>query len=100
MKFSTTIATALLLATGLFAGRLNREMVDAHRIIDADGAPYRAFLKTQMERHAALTGSARAKALLADFDATLQRVWLVKPRRMTMQTLVADLPRAAEAVIA
>jgi glutamate synthase (NADPH/NADH) large chain len=86
--------------SGQFAGRFNREMVDTHRILEADGEPYRAFLKTQMERHAALTGSARAKALLADFDATLQRVWLVKPRHMTMQTLVADLPRAAEPVSA
>ena len=86
--------------SGLFAGRVNREMVDTHRINGADGAPYRTFLRMQMERHAALTGSARAKTLLADFDATLERVWLVKPRRMTMETLVADLPRAAEAVTA
>jgi glutamate synthase (NADPH/NADH) large chain len=84
--------------SGLFAGHVNREMVDVHRITGADGAPYRAFLKTQMERHATLTGSARAKALLADFDAALERIWLVKPRRMTLETLVADLPRAAEAV--
>jgi glutamate synthase (NADPH/NADH) large chain len=86
--------------SGLFAGRVNREMVDTHRITGADGAPYRNFLKTQMERHAALTGSARAKALLADFEVMLERVWLVKPRRMTMETLVADLPRAVEAVTA
>jgi glutamate synthase domain-containing protein 3 len=50
--------------SGLFAGRVNREMVDIHRIVGADGAPYRAFLRTQIERHAVLTGSARAKALL------------------------------------
>ena len=86
--------------SGLFAGRVNREMVDLFRITDADGAPYRDFLKTQVERHAVLTGSVRATALLADFDATLQRIWLVKPRRMTMLTLVADLPRAAETLTA
>jgi len=86
--------------SGLFAGRVNREMVDTHRITGDDGAPYRAHLKAAMERHLALTGSARAQTLLADFDTTLERVWLVKPKRMTLQTLIADLPRAVEAVAA
>ena len=34
----------------------------------------------------------RAKALLADFDATLARVWLVKPKRISIEDLVEDIP--------
>ncbi|HBU28710.1 MAG TPA: hypothetical protein DEB56_02745, partial [Thiobacillus sp.] len=59
----------------------------------------RVFLKAQIERHLALTGSARAKALLADFDATLARVWLVKPKRISIEDLVEDIPgQSREAV--
>jgi glutamate synthase (NADPH/NADH) large chain len=78
--------------SGDFIAKYNKEMVELTRILDDDTEPYRIFLKAQVERHLALTGSARAKTLLADFDATLARVWLVKPKRISIEDLVEDIP--------
>ena len=87
--------------TGDFVSKTNKEMVELTRITRDETEPFRIFLRTQIERHLALTGSAHAKALLADFDATLARVWLVKPKRISMENLVEDLPvQAREAVSA
>jgi glutamate synthase (NADPH/NADH) large chain len=77
---------------GDFVAKTNKEMVDLVRIVNDETEPYRTFLKAQVERHLALTGSARARALLADFDATLARVWLVKPKRISIEDLVEDIP--------
>ncbi len=78
--------------SGDFVCKLNKEMVELTRITDDDTEPYRVFLKAQIERHLGLTGSARARALLADYDATLAKVWLVKPKRISIEDLVEDLP--------
>jgi glutamate synthase (NADPH/NADH) large chain len=86
---------------GDFVSKTNKEMVDLVRIVNDETEPYRIFLKAQVERHLALTGSARARALLADFDATLARVWLVKPKRISIEDLVEDIPgQSREAVSA
>ena len=43
----------------------------------------------------------RFDALLADFDATLAKVWLVKPKRISIEDLVEDIPgQTKEAVSA
>jgi glutamate synthase (NADPH/NADH) large chain len=84
---------------GDFVSKTNKEMVELTRITSVGTEPYRIFLKGQIERHLALTGSARAKALLADFDATLEKAWLVKPKRISIEDLVEDLPgQSLEAV--
>jgi glutamate synthase (NADPH/NADH) large chain len=86
---------------GDFVSRTNKEMVELTRITSVETEPYRVFLKAQVERHLALTGSARAKSLLADFDATLAKVWLVKPKRISIEDLVEDIPgQTKEAVSA
>jgi glutamate synthase (NADPH/NADH) large chain len=77
---------------GDFVSKLNKEMVEVTRITSDDTEPYRVFLRAQIARHHGLTGSARAKALLADFDATLAKAWLVKPKRISIEDLVEDIP--------
>ncbi len=72
--------------------KTNKEMVELTRIVSDETEPFRMFLKAQIERHVALTDSAHAKALLADFDATLAKVWLVKPKRISIEDLVEDIP--------
>jgi glutamate synthase (NADPH/NADH) large chain len=77
---------------GYFVSKTNKEMVELTRITSVETEPFRVFLKAQIERHLGLTGSARAKALLADYDATLAKVWLVKPKRISIEDLVEDIP--------
>jgi glutamate synthase (NADPH/NADH) large chain len=87
--------------SGDFISQYNKEMVEAVRIVNDETEPYRVFFRQQVERHLALTGSARARALLADFDATLANVWLVKPKRISIEDLVEDIPgQSREAVSA
>jgi len=50
---------------GDFVSKTNKEMVELTRIVSDETEPFRVFLKAQIERHLALTGSARARALLA-----------------------------------
>ena len=85
--------------TNDFVSKTNKEMVELTRITSDETEPFRVFLKTQVERHLALTGSARAKALLAEFDATLSRVWLVKPKRISIEDLVEDIPGQTREVL-
>jgi glutamate synthase domain-containing protein 3 len=60
---------------GKLASRLNPALVDV-ALPDAD---LLEDLRWRVERHAELTGSPRAAALLADWDATVADMWLVAP---------------------
>ena len=55
--------------------RLNRQLVDATLLDDAQAADVR-FL---VERHRELTGSDASGELLADWDAALSAFWRVAP---------------------
>jgi len=84
---------------GDFVSKTNKEMVELTRITSVETEPFRIFLRSQVERHLALAGSARARALLADFDATLAKVWLVKPKRISIEDLVEDIPGQARIAV-
>ena len=71
-------------------GRMNRQLVDATRLDDAEAAELR-FL---VERHRELTGSARAGGMLADWDAALRCFWRVAP-----VSEVARIERANEGLL-
>ncbi len=61
---------------GVFARRVNREMVD----VGALGAEDEAVVHALLGEHAAATGSARARALLDDWAAVRGRFLRVEPR--------------------
>ncbi|MDQ4099232.1 MAG: glutamate synthase-related protein, partial [Chloroflexota bacterium] len=61
---------------GDFTGHLNAESVEARRLAVAEAGELRALI----ERHAELTGSAHARRLLADWEATLDAFWRVEPK--------------------
>jgi glutamate synthase (NADPH/NADH) large chain len=77
---------------GDFISKYNKEMVELTRIISDETAAFRTFFKQQLQRHQTLTGSQHAGALLADMGATLAKVWLVKPKRVSIEDLVDDIP--------
>ncbi|MEA2933153.1 MAG: hypothetical protein QOI56_1938, partial [Actinomycetota bacterium] len=60
---------------GKLAGRLNPALVDI-ALPDSD---LLQDLRWRIERHADLSGSARARDLLADWEATVADLWLVAP---------------------
>jgi glutamate synthase (NADPH/NADH) large chain len=83
-----------------FATRINRELVDAHKLVGDETEAYRVFLKARIARHAELTGSPRAQSLLANFDADIGKFWLVKPKRVSLEALLDDLPGANKEAVA
>ncbi|MGO9446340.1 MAG: glutamate synthase large subunit [Thiobacillaceae bacterium] len=78
--------------SGDFASKYNKELIDVARLTSDEMEPYRVFLRAQIEIHLALTGSPRAKALLTDYRLALEKFWLVKPKRVSIATLVDDIP--------
>jgi len=64
---------------GLFEKRLNKEMVNLYRLIECGDSDI-ATVKAEIEKHAALTGSARGKAILANWNAELPKFFKVFPR--------------------
>ncbi len=66
---------------GHFEGRLNTAMVAARRLASegATAAADAAELRALLEQHHAHTGSAKAAALLADWDSGCKRFWKVEP---------------------
>jgi glutamate synthase domain-containing protein 2/glutamate synthase domain-containing protein 1/glutamate synthase domain-containing protein 3 len=70
---------------------LNAQLVAAERLDDAEAEGLHALL----ERHAALTGSARAAAILAAWELERDRFWRVAPR-----SEVARIESAAEGTVA
>jgi glutamate synthase (ferredoxin) len=75
----------------LLHGRLNAQLVEARRPTAAQGPS----LHRLVERHAKLTGSARAKALLADWEEAAPRFW-----RVVTKSEVAMLEAAFEGTLA
>uniref|UniRef100_A0A7R9Z740 glutamate synthase (ferredoxin) n=1 Tax=Chlamydomonas euryale TaxID=1486919 RepID=A0A7R9Z740_9CHLO len=61
---------------GDFIDKVNPEIVSYQRVITDAGA---AQLKELIEAHATRTGSAKAKAVLADWDAMLPKFWQLVP---------------------
>jgi glutamate synthase (NADPH/NADH) large chain len=75
---------------GGFSRRYNNELIDIHRITNESTEEYRQFLREQIEEHVRLTDSPRGKALLADFDSAVARFYLVKPKALTLDSLLKD----------
>jgi glutamate synthase domain-containing protein 2/glutamate synthase domain-containing protein 1/glutamate synthase domain-containing protein 3 len=61
---------------GRLQGRVNRQLVEAHR----PGGYELEQLRDLVERHATLTGSRRAQALLDDWETAGDQFWRVAPK--------------------
>ncbi|MBS4099152.1 MAG: glutamate synthase large subunit [Sulfuricella sp.] len=71
-----------------FSHRYNNELVDIHRINTEQTEQYRHYVREKLEEHVRLTGSARAKAILADFSGAVGKFWLVKPKAAHLDSLL------------
>jgi glutamate synthase (NADPH/NADH) large chain len=93
---------------GQFAKRCNMSMVALEKVFAAAGQPDASLfhrgeadevqLKRMIEQHAKLTGSARAKEVLADWDAAREKFVKVFPheyRRALKEMAAAQLKEAA-----
>ncbi|MDP2430491.1 MAG: glutamate synthase large subunit [Pseudomonadota bacterium] len=75
---------------GNFAEKYNNELVDINRINDEKTGEHRAFLREKLEKHLRYTGSERARWMLEHFADVMNRFWLVKPKALTLDSLLKD----------
>ncbi len=75
---------------GHFAERYNNELVDINRINDEPTSEHRAFLRARLEQHLLYTGSVRARWMLENLHDAVNRFWLVKPKALTLDSLLKD----------
>jgi len=75
---------------GKFPERYNNELVDINRINDEMTGEHRAFLREKLEQHDRITGSARARWMLDNFDDVVNKFWLVKSKALTLDSLLKD----------
>jgi len=75
---------------GQFVHRINNELVDMNAINDEKTDEYRSFLRQRLEKHLLYTGSQRARWMLENFDEVVDRFWLVKPKALTLDSLLKD----------
>ena len=73
-----------------FAHRYNNELIDIHRIHTESMVEYRHFLRKRLESHWQHTHSAHARALLDQFADVVGQFWLVKPKAVTLDSLLKD----------
>jgi glutamate synthase (NADPH/NADH) large chain len=78
-----------------FVDRYNHELVDIHRISMEGMEQNLHHLRSLIEQHVQLTGSAWGRTMLNDFRTFLGRFWLVKPKAAAIDTLIENLRRAA-----
>ena len=57
------------------------------------------MLVSVLEQHVASTGSVRARRVLADLDAALDRIWVVMPSSEKTNPLLAKDDAAAASVV-
>ncbi len=73
-----------------FVHRYNNELIDMHRINTESTVDYRYFLRTRIETHVLHTNSARGRWMLENFDEVVTCFWLVKPKAVTLDSLLKD----------
>jgi glutamate synthase (NADPH/NADH) large chain len=77
-------------SSGHFADKINNELVDINRINDEKTSELRVFLREKLGQHLFHTGSARAQWMLENFADVVNRFWLVKPKALTLDSLLKD----------
>ncbi|ANJ67264.1 glutamate synthase large subunit [Halothiobacillus diazotrophicus] len=81
--------------TNDFVDRYNHELIDIHRMQASELEPHRQHLRGILKAHVEKTGSARAAAILEQFDLFLPKFWLIKPKASGLEDLLATLANAA-----
>lgn len=78
-----------------FADCYNHDSVDTHRINVESMEAYRSLLQELIEDFVGETGSECGKLILDDFSEAVGHFWLVKPKALALDVLLADLRQAA-----
>ncbi len=78
-----------------FVDRYNHDLIDIHRIKNEGMEQHLQHLRSLIQEHVRLTGSARGREILEDYRGYLPKFWLVKPKASELGSLIQSLRQAA-----
>ena len=78
-----------------FIDRINKELIDIHRIVDESMESHRVYLTHAIGEHVAETGSDWGQYILDNFNHFRRKIWMVKPKAAEFDSLLETLQRNA-----
>jgi glutamate synthase (NADPH/NADH) large chain len=78
-----------------FIDRVNKELIDIHRITDESMESHRVYLNEAIEEYVVETGSEWGQYILENFNHFKRRIWMVKPKATEFNSLSVTLQRNA-----
>ncbi|MCH7630653.1 MAG: hypothetical protein IIC07_02020, partial [Proteobacteria bacterium] len=74
-----------------FFDRVNKELIDIHRIIDESMESHRVYLNSVIGEYVAETGSEWGQYILDNFSHFKRKIWMVKPKAAEFDSLLETL---------
>ena len=78
-----------------FFDRINKELIDIHRIVDESMESHRVYLESAIFEFVAETGSEWGQYILENFNHFKRKIWMVKPKAAEFDSLLETLQRNA-----
>jgi len=78
-----------------FFDRINKELIDIHRIVDESMESHRVYLEGAISEFVAETGSEWGQYILENFNHFKRKIWMVKPKAAEFDSLLETLQRNA-----
>jgi len=79
----------------LFIDRVNKELIDIHRIADESMESHRVYLNGAIAEYVDETGSEWGQYILDNFSHFKRKIWMVKPKAAEFDSLLDTLQRNA-----
>ncbi|MDC1287612.1 glutamate synthase large subunit, partial [Gammaproteobacteria bacterium] len=74
-----------------FIDRINKELIDIHRIADESMESHRVYLQATIDEYVAETGSEWGQYIQENFNHFQRKIWMVKPKAADFDTLLGTL---------
>jgi len=74
-----------------FIDRINKELIDIHRIADESMETHRVYLQAAIEEYVAETGSEWGQYIQENFNHFQRKIWMVKPKAADFDSLLGTL---------
>ena len=74
-----------------FFDRINKELIDIHRIVDESMESHRVYLQAAITEYVEETGSEWGQYILENFNHFQRKIWMVKPKAAEFDSLLDTL---------
>jgi glutamate synthase (NADPH/NADH) large chain len=78
-----------------FIDRVNKKLIDIHRIVDESMESHRVYLETAIAEYVQEIGSEWGQYILENFNHFKRKIWMVKPKAAEFDSLLETLQRNA-----